>query len=310
MSRSVREHLAQAGGVRAERRRPGRIGDRQVRIWQPLRPRRFSPLLSHDQIEGFRRDGFVVQPSVLSQEEVTQLRAYLADRFDSGEREPGDTDRVLHDVAARHSQVGRLLRNQKLLSTLRSLLGDDFVFLPEMAAHDSVYGTWHKDTSAQEAAGLDFQWTPDYLMVEAAIYLQDNGEYGGGLDVIPGSHKQGDSYIHPSLARKVFRKLTRYRGTEMPRNVYTIPNRAGDLVIFDFRIDHKATHPTACSPDEVPPQRRKLAVFFACSRDNEHVERYLDFIRQRPEYVYLNDRPPASELEDAAREQGFRLATV
>jgi hypothetical protein len=82
------------------------------------------------------------------------------------------------------------------IEILRKLLGNDFVVLRECAAHFQGFGGWHKDTTSQEFAGHLFQWSENYLMVEVAYYLQDNDEeYGGGLDVEPGSHRKPDSHV-------------------------------------------------------------------------------------------------------------------
>src|SRR5262249_3919397 len=108
-----------------------------------------------------------------------------------------------------------------------------FIMLPENSATMNTFANrWHKDTTYLELNGHKFHWERDFLMVGAAYYLQDNSpEYGGGLDVEPGSHYQPDYFDRPrkrgllesawnQVARKVkpagsLTRITRPGGSEM-----------------------------------------------------------------------------------------------
>jgi hypothetical protein len=80
-------------------------------------------------------------------------------------------------------------------------------------------------------------------------------------------------------------------------------------VIFDLRANHMATHPTACAVEEIPPDRRKLALFFICSADNEHARSYARFMEEHPSYRYLEPgrRNYPEELRRIADEQELTL---
>ncbi len=265
-----------------------------------------------EQREQFLREGFLIVPEVLTSEQVASLRTELAKLFSMPATELGDFDRrgrlgsVRFDVCARHPSLRWLLTHPPLLEALRGLLGDDFVFLPEMSAHHAGYGDWHKDTTSQERAGEAFHWSEDYLMVEAGFYLQPNSvEHGGGLSVQPGSHRKPDRYID-IIDRNVFDKVrTKLKAWNVipTEKGYPIPSKAGDLVFFDFRIDHRAT-PAAQNP--VPPEYQKYARFFACSRANHHVTKYIEYIKRRPDYLYLKDPYPAAVTE-LTTQQGLNL---
>lgn len=278
------------------------------------------PDLSAEQKEHFDRDGYVVIPDVLSADDVSAMRRFLESLFDSGVTYKGDVQirggvegrggGVRHDIFSRYPEMRFLMTHPAILGALRSLLGPDFVFLPEMAAHDSRYGHWHKDTTPMERAGVTFHWAPDFRFVECGIYLQDNDEHGGGLDVVAASHLEPD---HTPPAPKVT-LLQRARAklglpiaqpVEAPvqEHAISIPSAAGDLVIFDFHINHMATQPTACSVDEVPLDKRKLAIFFACSANNRHVAPYVDFIRGQYEHLKAGHEYP-QELRELALKSG------
>lgn len=281
------------------------------------------PELSAEQLEHFDRDGYIVVPSVLSAVEVSALRKLFEGVFDAGVTYKGDVQirggvegrggGVRHDIFARYPETRVLMTRPAVLGALRSLLGRDVVFLPEMAAHDSRYGHWHKDTTPMQRAGLDFHNAPDFRFVECGAYLQDNDEYGGGLDVVPGSHREPD-HTPPApkitLAQRVRAKLglpmARPAPPAVEENGFSIPSKAGDLVIFDFRLNHMASQPTACAVNDVPAENRKLALFFACSADNEQVGAYVDFIRGQYEHLKNgHEYPPA--LSEMAADHGVLL---
>ncbi|MBD2002374.1 MULTISPECIES: phytanoyl-CoA dioxygenase family protein [Cyanophyceae] len=305
--------------------------------------------LTNSQIEQFHKNGFLVVSSVLTNEQVRELREFLLKLFESGIQRQSDDGCI--DICARYPELRWLLIHPPIVSALRSLLGNDFVYLPEMAAHDSCFGGWHKDTGSQEKAGHKFHYQPDYLMVQAALYLQDNGKYGGGLDVIPGSHLHPDKYITKNsrqsgwlslskLKRKLYRQLAKIQFVrtikgklnklrsqkhlesnnlesfvshiplkpEVPSQVgeYSIPSKAGDLVLFDFRLDHKASWPEVVP---IPLENRKLVFFFACSKNNENVAKYKKFLLSREVgYEYLKGHRYPKDLLELARKHGITLA--
>ncbi len=268
-------------------------------------------MLTTTQKIAFLNEGFLIVPNVFSSLEVAQLRATLQAMFRQPASQPGDFDKratlgsVRFDPFCRHPDLAWVLGHGALVTALKALLGDDFLYLPEMSAHSGGYGDWHKDTTQQEKAGHFFQWSPTYATVEAAIYLQDNGTWGGGLDVIPGSHRVSDRWVaERSMVEELRARLERRRLIPRLRG-HTIPSKAGDLVIFDFRIDHKASWPRKAG--EVP---EKYALFAACSANNEHAQSYLRYIKQRPDYAFLKDHTYSPAVRESVSKAGARLLPV
>jgi hypothetical protein len=259
----------------------------------------------------FAADGYVIVPNVFTRDQVTELRRELLAIFDKPPVFPGDLPlrpngaALRVELAARYPALRWLLVHPPLLQSVRAILGDDFIYLPEMSAHDSGYGGWHKDTTSQETAGHRFQWEPSFAMLEVAIYLQDNHRlYAGGLDVIPGSHRSPDLYVQrdKTLAQRVRGRV------DLVRKRRSLRTRPGDLLLFDFRIDHRATQPVPLV--KIPTSHRKLAVFFACSANNEHARRYRDFIASREDYVYLHgDHQYPQDLVEMTKGAGVQLMT-
>lgn len=262
-----------------------------------------------EQKDFFHKNGYLLVPGILSSEQVKDLRTYLRPKFKVApeDRGKGDTDQLMFDLFSRNPPIRWLLFHEPTLRVVRSLLGDDFIVLREASAHFEMFGGWHKDTTSQEREGHKFQWDPDFLMVEVAYYLQDNStEFGGGLDVQPGSHRETDHFANPPKKSVVRKIQDRLLGPQEERNNgISIPSKAGDLVIFDFRANHQATPRTNTNP---PPDRQKMAIFYACSTNTPHVQRYHDFIASRPSYVYLqNGFSYPEDLARQARECGVNM---
>lgn len=267
--------------------------------------------LTLEQKQHFLDAGYLRVPNMFTADEVQRMRASVSEVFARPASRDGDYDgraalgSVRFDVFNRNPTLQWVPCHPRLISVMKSLLGNDFVMLPEMSAHRSGFGDWHKDTTAQERAGHLFQWSPTFAMVEAAIYLQDNGEWGGGLDVIPGSQRKPDTYAYGrSVLEDVRARLERRHLLPFGRGV-TVPSRAGDLVIFDFRLDHKASWPKRRGTP--PTGYEKYALFIACSANNEHVRRYVEYISARPEYAYMRERSHSTELKQRVRASGATL---
>jgi hypothetical protein len=262
----------------------------------------------------FERDGFVRLPGALDASAVAQLRAELTRIFDAPPAHEGDLVGHSHyghaffDAFNRYPVLQWVPFHPPVVAALRQLLGDDFVYLPEVAIHDSGYGGWHKDTTSQEAAGLRFHLEPDYRMIQCAIYLQDNDPtYAGGLDVAPGSHRRRDRIVSPPTGPTTrFLNRVRYRLKTWDDNARreTLATRAGDVVCFDYRLDHRATPPKV---RPVPASLRKLAIFMAASANNRHVRTYVDYIKSRPDYPYLKTYKTSPELLAKARANNVGL---
>lgn len=261
-------------------------------------------MLSHEQLRRFSSEGYLLIPNVLSPTQVAELRSSVRPTFDTQEaHEVGDGAKAIVSLFNRHPELSWLPFHPPVVAALKSILGDDFVLLREVGAHLNFYLGAHKDTTPQERDGHLFHKESDYLMCEAAFYLQDNdARSGGGLDVEPGSHHRPDPLVaggRESLANKLRRRLT-----AGPRARYvSVPSRAGDLIIFDFRINHRAT------PAVEPPATEKMAIFMACSRNNRHVEEYHRFLETRTDGCrYLRGAPHTDQMRARARAAGVNLA--
>lgn len=240
----------------------------------------------------YQDNGFALIKQLLSPEVAQRLRGELAVLFESEPRYAGDIygnaslGDIRIDVFNRYPAVWKAIFDSEILGVLKLLLGEDFAILPESALHRKSYGTWHKDTDSQQKAGHRFHWEADCDIVQIAFYFQANTpELGGGLEVIPGSHRVDMRWYEES--QKGLRVLS----------------EAGDMVIFNTRLDHKACWPV----QPVPEGQEKYAVFFMASRNNDHARRYIDFIRGRSGYLFMDGFSYPAALQSLARQAGVTL---
>jgi hypothetical protein len=248
------------------------------------------------------REGWTLVRGVFPEPAVADLRA----RVEAAFADPAAAGRVISPYGCgsilpdltKMPGVWPAVFTPALCEALRRVLGPGFVLLPEHAIHRDGFGDWHKDTDMFETVGLQDHWSPGYGVYQCAVYLQDNSPvHGGGLSAVPGSHRV------PRTDPRDPEGARRYRETAQANGV-PLPSRAGDLVVFHTRLDHRAT------PCERPsPTGPKLAVFLIAAHDDAHAARYLDFIRRRPDYRWLHDHVVPAPLQALAREHGFRLAT-
>ena len=199
-------------------------------------------------------------PQVFDQTEMAELRRAAIAQFPNN-RPPFEPQ--FSSTAVFQEPFRRVFRNRKFIQALRAVLGEDFVFVNEFGLHDSFYVGWHTDTATPEGkVGHEFHWSPGFCVVQIAIYLQDNNENGGGLDVVPGSYVRDDPFSASMRRENGFPPVNRMpEPTDPYRDAVSLRSRAGDLVIFHLRLHHRASRRRSEAQNDVD---RKLAMFHGC----------------------------------------------
>ncbi|MBS1989137.1 MAG: phytanoyl-CoA dioxygenase family protein [Cyanobacteria bacterium SZAS LIN-3] len=269
--------------------------------------------------ESYFKNGFVIIPGVLTPEQVAEMRASLRPKFDRPEQERpvGDTHQYLFDPFSRHPETRPVILNKRVVDVVTAILGGDRpALVREFAAQFRNYSGWHKDTSCLERAGLSYHWDKDFSFMTFTVYLQDNDpEIGGGLDVAPGSETWPDRYVaakpkveaKQSFWDKLLGKKPQAVQNDYGYDVsdisdfYSIPSKAGDMVIFNRKIDHRA------SVNKTGADTEKMGIFGSFSRQDRHLEAYHSFIGHRADYHYLRTLNYPAELVSEARALGLDL---
>ncbi len=281
-------------------------------------------MITQQQIEFFEDNGYLIVPNVFDINETLEVRNKLMNLFDSSEI--SETDRAkgigeLPDLYYTHPEFISFTINDKILGIARQLLNDEKPILTkETSSHRGFYPNWHKDTTTVEKYGNVFHKSPDFNMVRFGVYFQDNNEYGGGLSVFAGSHKTADNFLMPVQERTIYRrimdKFMPLSDEKSPKinpfnhQLIEIKSKVGDLVIFHFKTNHRATLPKICSPNEVPRQLAKISLFDTFGRNNETTLQYNEYLKSRvePDYdLFRNRKDFSKELIRKAEELNFRL---
>jgi phytanoyl-CoA hydroxylase len=169
-------------------------------------------MLTAQQIETYRRDGYLVIPRLIDGAQLAELRA-LTDRIVSEARGVAAND-DLYDLEASHSaQLPRvrrlkpaifkryaffraLTRDPRITSILSALLGPDIrLYGGKLNMKSAGYGSpveWHQDWAFYPHTNDD--------VLATGIYLDDCDIDNGPLMVVPGSHL-GPTWDHHADGR-------------------------------------------------------------------------------------------------------------
>ncbi len=169
-------------------------------------------MLTTQQIDSYRRDGYLVIPRLIQGEQLAELRA-LTDRIVAEARGVSASD-DLYDLEPSHSAVlprvrrlkpaifkrydffRALTRDPKITSILSGLLGPNIrLYGGKLNMKSAGYGStveWHQDWAFYPHTNDD--------VLATGIYLDDCDMDNGPLLVIPGSH-HGPTWDHHAGGR-------------------------------------------------------------------------------------------------------------
>lgn len=263
-----------------------------------------------------RVQGYSVLKDIYPPATAAAARSAVEEIFadDTLDRSLGDSEHVRNNCLVRFPALSDLLVTDELLSGLRAILGEGGYILPVNALCRDRYSTWHKDVHGLEKRGYDFQWSvADLGLYTVIIYQQSGGPgRGGGLDIIPGSHRQADRYSYRAGdGGRVALGSLAYE----PSRVLSLATGARDATVFDARCDHRGSWPEAWGPHDQgihqDPELRKYLLSFKIMRKSPLVADYMGyFIRlaeELPDFQYLMTARPPQALADRCRAFGLRF---
>ncbi len=278
--------------------------------------------LTHQQINDFNEQGYLLVPNILSVEEIQYLRKRISEIFTSGEWQKSkfNSSQVLAEVYNYFPEFIEITLKKEVIEILTDLCQTQPVLMPETGIHNQFYTGWHKDTSTMQKSGENFHLKDDCLLLQCGFYLQDNSEeHGGGLTVMEGSHRTSDTFITNDIEHTFFDKVKIKTGiyseeknkkiNPHKHKIVDIRSKAGDFVIFNMRTNHRATNPANGRPETVPAEISKIALFNAFTKDNFSADEYFRYISSRPEPFYqaLKDREIHSQLLDLSNRLNFKV---
>lgn len=249
-----------------------------------------TPVLSDQQIDDFKRDGFVVTPGVFDAAEVAGIDAAMNDLVNLPE-EPGkhwvywEESRLDPDkkIISRIENISPYVSGFAELSAalkppVGKLLGEDAALFKEKVNFKYPGADGFKPHQDSQAGWWDYA---DYF-VTVMVCVDEATEKNGCLQVVAGHHKEG-------LVRK-WEPLNEEDTGKM--DFIMVPTKPGDVIYFDSYTPHGS------EPNMSDKTRRVYFATYSRLSDGNFLEQY--YADKRKTY------PPDIERE-AGKEYKFRV---
>lgn len=259
--------------------------------------------LTREQIDAYKRDGFLVFPELFTpaevavlREETERLRHIEADGiFREGEDGKAKTMFRMHepDGPTYSSAYRGLSRTPRALGIAQQLLGDERLYMHHCKVNmkPSIEGTvwhWHQDFGSWHLDGIA---KPN--MATMMVMLDEATEIGGCLYMLPGSHADGrfapyydESTVYKFWATPAAMVKARMEGAPDP---VAITGKPGTVAIFDCNTLHASGHNLSA---------RDRWQIYLCY--NLCANRPADVENPRPDYVRSRNWTPMElEADDA-----------
>lgn len=212
--------------------------------------------LTHQQVEAYNRDGFLILADLFSAAEVAAMRAEL------GRVQAIDTDHLVRENGSHiaktiyrvHEVDGptaspvfhAVSRSPRMLEPAQDLLCDQRLYIHHTkcnlkTAIDGSVWAWHQDYGTWKRDGM-----PEPLPTTALIMLDEPTEMNGCLYFIPGSHKEGslEPEFNDATGYKFYVTPKEKLLEVMARSPEPVPivGKPGTVVFFDCNILHASGH--------------------------------------------------------------------
>jgi ectoine hydroxylase-related dioxygenase (phytanoyl-CoA dioxygenase family) len=261
------------------------------------------------QVEDYRRDGFLLVPSVFTPAEVQAMKDEIPAVFaeDSPARVMEMGTGVVRSVYGSHrgnEVFGRLVRDARLLEPARRIVEDEvyvhqFKINAKLAFQGEVW-EWHQDYIFwRNEDGM-----PAARVVTLALFLDEVNEFNGPLLFVPGSHRGG--VIEPRARHDAGQGEPSWKADVSAALSYTVQQDtlaelvagsgivapkgpAGSVLFFDGNVVHG-------SAPNMSPLDRMLALVTYNSVHNTPAPRE----NPRPDFLCSRDFTPVVPLPAGA----------
>jgi hypothetical protein len=220
-------------------------------------------------IDGFKRDGFVIVPALFNGADISQISAW-ADELQSEPETPGRQmmyfepdirrpgERVLQRIenfCPFHAGFAALCDGDKLLAVASRLFGERAVLFKDKINYKLPGGGGFKPHQDQQAGWSTYA----DLFITAMVSIDSTTEENGCLELCAGHHTRGLlGHEWTPLTDEDMRRL----------GARPVPTRAGDAVFFDSYTPH------ASSPNLTLERRRVLYITYNRGSAGDHRARY------------------------------------
>lgn len=256
--------------------------------------------LSEDQIVRYRRDGFVFPVPAFSTAEVSHYRQCLEDFERRAGHEFGKGHNFKPHLLFRW--VDEIVHHPAVLDAVEDLIGPDIrlfhLSVWPKGAGEPAFVSWHQDATY---FGLD-----PAEQVTAWVALTDAPIASGCMEVIPGSHKQGQRHHHQSAApENLLSRGQTVTGEIAPGEVVFMPVQAGEMSLHHTHLVHRS------GPNRSADRRIGLGISYIPTRVRSLSRTRLSAMLVRGEDRFGHfDEEPRPQIDYGAAERAFHAEAV
>lgn len=254
-----------------------------------------SQLATEERTTAFQRDGYVIVPGLLSEQESDLLRtiARLDRELESArtsrqDGEGGSVDLVVRNDLPQDSIYGAIVRMEPLVALMEALLGDEvYHYHHKMILKEPRVGgawTWHQDYGYWYNNGCLF---PD--MASCMFAVDKATRENGCLQVLRGSHLMG-RVDHVKRGQQTGADEERIAAARQRLELVHVEMEPGSAVIFHGNTLHRSDQNLSDDPRWA----------FICCYNTRHNDPWKE--SRHPRYSPL-DRWPASRISEVGQTQ-------
>lgn len=208
------------------------------------------PALTSEQVEFFRREGYLYPQTALSAAEAAAYRA----RIEAYEKTTGEevNKRLKIKAHLAFPWMCALARHPAIVSAVQSLIGPDVLLFGSSAfaknAHDKRFVSWHQDSA--------YYGLSPHEEVTVWVALSPATSQSGCLRVLPGSHK-GPDLVHEETyaADNLLSRGQSLKGIDNSKAV-EMPLEPGQFSMHHERTAHDSL------PNQSDDRRIGMAFFY------------------------------------------------
>ncbi|GIJ78811.1 phytanoyl-CoA dioxygenase family protein [Micromonospora phaseoli] len=215
------------------------------------------PVITPEEVDRFRSDGFLIVRGALSQDEARHYADLIRDLLPGDFRIPEHWqafDGRLKPFQAPGVQTFDgpdfipLFQNERLYAVMTQLLGSERLLVRDGSLAITMRNDarragelsqrLHLDPAVPEDVD-DFLFTPEEIEIGGCFYFTDVEPGGGGIHVVPGGHRFVEQKARGvSAGRQLYDKWRDIPGLE----TVEVTGSSGDFVLMHHLMPHAASH--------------------------------------------------------------------
>jgi hypothetical protein len=247
------------------------------------------PVLNPEQIDQFKRDGFLLVRGMYSPEEMEDISLWTDELARSAET-PGkdmkyfehsreDQSRILSRIenfVPFHEGFSKLITKRRMRQAVSELFDEDAVLFKDKINFKLPGGDGFKEHQDVQAGWDVFS----SLHITAMIAIDETNEANGSLEMLPAMHDQG-------LLGEMWAPLTDADTRNKP--YVAVHCQPGDAVFFDSYAPHRS------SPNRTADARRVLYITYNKRSEGDHRAQY--YADKRRNYPPDVERDPNKDYQ-------------